>query len=99
MRSKPESARLEETRAELERMMGRLNKMREGSLYECISTIKIQGVLHDGTPVTSKITPGMCVVAVRTHDGREGILVEGVVITYSWSTFGWGRQLREVFVD
>jgi hypothetical protein len=39
---------------------------------------------------------GTPAVAVRTSDGDDGILIEGVVIPYSWKTFGWSRQFREV---
>ena len=88
----------EEIREVVERVLAEHGSpaMVEGRLYECVTPIKIRGHLESGFPATATIEVGTPAVAVRTSDGDDGILVEGVVIPYSWKTFGWGRQFREV---
>jgi|LauGreDrversion4_2_1035121.scaffolds.fasta_scaffold49388_2 hypothetical protein len=71
-------------------------RMIEGTLYECISQIRVRGHLEGGAPAWASIDPGTVAIAVRGPDGGESVLIDGVVIPYNWETFGWGRQFREV---
>lgn len=86
----------EEIREMVKKVLAEHPHMVEGRLYECVTPIKIRGHLENGFPATATIEEGTPAVAVRTADGDDGLLIEGVVIPYSWSTFGWGRQFREV---